>query len=243
MRRLGRSLTYANVCATLALFVALSGGASWAAGELIGGNQIKSNAITARLLAKGSVTSRAVKDHSLQAVDFAKGQVPSGAKGATGAPGVAGPVGPAGTSRVARFIYTDDEGVNGTSTFSKERTIGTFTLNAAATVDVRWMTLMHGQSIAAGGACEVQIRVDGRTDQGTAPTGNDASVGGTFVFSVPMETAPLENITDEAWFPNLTAGQHSLEIWMRSTSGAVACDEPEPTTPTATGQAYVTAVN
>jgi hypothetical protein len=243
MRRAGRFLTYANVCATLALFVALSSGVSWAAGQLIGGKDIESDAISARLLAKGSVTSRAVKDHSLKAVDFAKRQLPAGARGATGAQGAAGPTGPAGASRVARFVYSDDEGVNGLATFTLERTIGKFTLAAASTVDVRWMTTLHGQSIAAGGDCEVQLRVDGRTDQGTTPTSTDGSVGGTIVLHVPMEASPVDDVADEAWFPNLSAGQHSLEIWMRSTSGAVACDEPLNTSvPATTGQAYVSAI-
>jgi hypothetical protein len=246
MRRAGRFLTYANVCATLALFVAVSGGVSWAAGQLIGGKDIQSDAISARLLAKGSVTSRAVKDHSLKAVDFAKGQLPAGARGATGAQGAAGPTGAPGApgaSRVARFVYSVNEGVNGISTFTLERTIGTFTLGAAGTIDVRWMTALHGLSIAGAGDCEVQLRVDGRTDQGTTPTGNDGSVGGTIVLHVPMQASPVDDVADEAWFPNLTAGHHSLEIWMRSTSGAVACDEPGGTSvPATTGQAYVSAI-
>jgi hypothetical protein len=105
------------------------------------------------------------------------------------------------------------------------------------------MTALHGASIAGAGDCEVQIRVDGRTDQGTAPTGNDGSVGGTLVLHVPASTQVSDYVTNEAWFPNLAAGQHSLEIWIRSTNG-IACDEPwVNSVPATTGQAYVTAVS
>jgi hypothetical protein len=74
-----------NALAWLALCVALSG-TSYAAVNL----------------AKGSVTSREVKDRSLKAIDFKKGQLPAGAAGAvgpkgdTGDTGDEGPAGPSG---------------------------------------------------------------------------------------------------------------------------------------------------
>jgi hypothetical protein len=81
--------SYANVTASLALFVAL-GGTGYAAISLpsnsVGALQIKSNAID---------TSK-VKNHSLRSIDFKAGQLPRGAKGATGAKGAAGPQGVAG---------------------------------------------------------------------------------------------------------------------------------------------------
>ena len=74
-----RGLTFSNVAATLALFIAL-GGISWAAAALpkhsVGKKQLKNNA----------VVSAKVKDGSLQARDFARGQIPRGP---------VGPVGPA----------------------------------------------------------------------------------------------------------------------------------------------------
>jgi hypothetical protein len=67
-------LTYANVVASLALFLAL-GGVSYAAVTLpknsVGSKQIKSNA----------VTSSKVKDGSLLGKDFKAGQLPTGPKG------------------------------------------------------------------------------------------------------------------------------------------------------------------
>jgi len=83
MRRLLASLTYANVAATLALFVAL-GGTSYAAFSLpagsVGTKQLKNGAVTRAKLA-----------HGLQ-------PGPQGPQGPAGATGPAGPPGPSGPS-------------------------------------------------------------------------------------------------------------------------------------------------
>ena len=44
------------------------------------------------------MTSAKVRNRSLRAIDFARGQLPAGARGATGAAGAAGPQGPAGAT-------------------------------------------------------------------------------------------------------------------------------------------------
>jgi hypothetical protein len=78
-----RTLSYANVVATLALVLAVTGGA-----------------YAATQLPKDSIRSKQVKDHSLKARDFKPGQLPTGAPGpkgdrgdagARGEPGQAGP--------------------------------------------------------------------------------------------------------------------------------------------------------
>jgi hypothetical protein len=93
MGRARSSLTYANVMATVAVFLALGGGA-YAAFKLpknsVGSKQIKSNA----------VTSAKVKDRTLLAGDFKPGQLPVGAAGAAGAAGAQGPKGDPGTNGV-----------------------------------------------------------------------------------------------------------------------------------------------
>jgi hypothetical protein len=85
LARLHSRLTYANVVASLALFVAL-GGVSWAAVTLpansVGKRQLKSNAVTSEKVANGS----------LKAADFAAGRLPAGERGP------AGPTGPAGAA-------------------------------------------------------------------------------------------------------------------------------------------------
>ena len=100
LRTLRSRLTYANTVASIALFVALGGGA-YAATKLpagsVGAKQIRANA----------VTSAHVKNRSLLAEDFKLGQLPAGSAGAPGpagpagapgATGATGPPGPPGTS-------------------------------------------------------------------------------------------------------------------------------------------------
>jgi len=94
MTRPRRALTFSNVVACLALFIAL-GGASYAAFKL------PKNSVGAKQLKKNAVTGAKVKDGSLQARDFKAGQLPAGPAGAVGPRGPAGPpgaTGPAGSS-------------------------------------------------------------------------------------------------------------------------------------------------
>jgi hypothetical protein len=67
-------MTYANVTATLALFVALSGGAYAAA-------KLPANSVGPVQLQDDAVSSPKVLDASLQAEDFAPGQLPGGVRG------------------------------------------------------------------------------------------------------------------------------------------------------------------
>ncbi len=78
MRWIGRRLTYANVVATLALFLALGGGAVWAAGK-IGSKGLKANAVTAGKIKRNAVTNSKIRGNSVTtpklkngAVNFAK---------------------------------------------------------------------------------------------------------------------------------------------------------------------------
>lgn len=83
-------LSYANVTATLALFLALGGTAT--AALVITGKQVKNESLTTSDIRNGTLLAR----------DFRRGQLkagptgPAGPAGAAGAPGAAGAVGPAG---------------------------------------------------------------------------------------------------------------------------------------------------
>jgi len=86
-------LTYANVMATIAVFVAL-GGSALAIDKIkansVGSKQIKAKAVKNGDIADNAVTSVKVADGSLLGDDFAAGQLPAGPagpKGDTGAPG------------------------------------------------------------------------------------------------------------------------------------------------------------
>lgn len=93
MSRLRRHLSYANVVASLALFIAL-GGTSYAA-----------LTITSKNVKNESLTSADIKNNSLLSKDFKAGQLPAGVpgpqgaagpQGATGEPGGPGAPGPKG---------------------------------------------------------------------------------------------------------------------------------------------------
>lgn len=85
MKTLANKLSYANVVATLALFIAL-GGVSWAAVKLpknsVGSAQIKKNAITSAKIKKNAITGTKIKNGSLTGGDInagTLGKVPSAA--------------------------------------------------------------------------------------------------------------------------------------------------------------------
>jgi hypothetical protein len=86
--RLRARLTYANVIATLALFVAL-GGSSYAAIKLpknsVGSGQIKTNPVGSSEVKQGSLGTGDFKSSQLAALEG-----PRGPQGAAGAPGVSG---------------------------------------------------------------------------------------------------------------------------------------------------------
>jgi hypothetical protein len=133
VERIFRKLSYANVAATLALFVALGGSAA-AAGGLITGKQIKDGSVRgadlanrtigARKLRLDQLTGTYIRDHSLSgadirdqsltlanfdaaAIDQLKGpKGDAGAPGAAGAPGSAGPQGPGGPPGPSGATYT-----------------------------------------------------------------------------------------------------------------------------------------
>jgi hypothetical protein len=84
MQKLRSRLTYANVIATLALFLALGGGAAFAASNL------GKNSVGTRQLKKNAVTGAKVKDGSLSVGDFKAGQLPAGERGPQGATGASG---------------------------------------------------------------------------------------------------------------------------------------------------------
>jgi hypothetical protein len=94
---------FANVTATLALFVAL-GGTGYAAISIpsnsVGSAQIKPGGVATSDIKANAVTSGKVKDGTLKANDFASGQLlvgPAGPAGVAGAKGDKGDKGDAGT--------------------------------------------------------------------------------------------------------------------------------------------------
>jgi hypothetical protein len=105
--RVREGLSYANVMATIAVFIALGGG-SYAAVNLkknsVRATNIAKGAVTSPKIAKNAVTSAKVKDGSLLSQDFKPGQLLAGPKGDTGPTGPSGPAtGPAGGDLVGNY--------------------------------------------------------------------------------------------------------------------------------------------
>src|SRR5262249_16407884 len=110
MRRIREHLTYANVCASLALFIAL-GGTSYAAFSLprdsvgerelrarsVGTSELKASAVTSRNVRDGSIAPRDLSATARSALAGPPGpQGVAGQTGATGSKGERGPQGAAG---------------------------------------------------------------------------------------------------------------------------------------------------
>lgn len=98
------------VLSVAAVFIAL-GGTSYAL------TQLPKNSVGPKQIKKNAVNSNKVKDRSLLAKDFRKGQLPKGATGPAGAQGSAGPTGPTGTTGATgepgsalAFAYVQDIG-------------------------------------------------------------------------------------------------------------------------------------
>jgi hypothetical protein len=108
-------LTFANVIACIALFIAL-GGTSVAAVSLskntVGSKQLKAGAVHNSDLSKNAVTSTKIANGSLQTTDFKGGQLPAGARGPQGAVGTTGSQGSSAASfQTGRFDFGVTAGV------------------------------------------------------------------------------------------------------------------------------------
>lgn len=103
---LRKRLTFSNVIALLALFIAL-GGTSYAVTAL------PKNSVGTQQIKKDAVTGAKVKNGSLSSADFAAGtplKGDTGASGATGATGATGPQGATGAAGPAGAQYSSVDG-------------------------------------------------------------------------------------------------------------------------------------
>jgi len=74
MRAVARRLTYANVVATMALFLALSGGVVYAAGK-VGAKNLKANAVTAGKIKRNAVTNAKIRANAVTAAKIKSGSI------------------------------------------------------------------------------------------------------------------------------------------------------------------------
>ncbi len=74
MQAVRKRLSYANVVATMALFLALSGGVVWAAGK-VGSKSLKANAVTAGKIKRNAVTNAKIRNSAVTAAKIKAGAV------------------------------------------------------------------------------------------------------------------------------------------------------------------------
>jgi hypothetical protein len=166
VNRLRPHLTYANVIATLALFLALGGGA-YAAIKLpknsVGAKQIKKNAVRSAEIKGNAVGSGKVKNRSLRANDFKAGQLPRGPQGPQG---FRGPVGP---------TYGSSHGGTGTPAQAKpyDRPVVASALKYTFKTPARGRLLVAATNktmsvdCSGGGAAYIFVTLDGTAIPGT----------------------------------------------------------------------------
>jgi hypothetical protein len=151
---LRRHLSYANVMASIAVFIAL-GGSSYAAVQLSKG-QVKGKHI-----AKNAIKSGKVRDGSLLSKDFKAGQLPAGAPGAKGDTGSQGAQGPRGEQ--GETGATGESGPPGMSNVANVYSIGPLNSVSPKTHSVSCPTgkkvVGTGHNISAAGNDETQKHV------------------------------------------------------------------------------------
>jgi hypothetical protein len=183
MRRIRQHLTYANVIATIGLFVALGGGAYAIS---IGKNDVRSKHIGKGQvktpdLAKGAVIGTKVRDGSLGVGDFAPNQIPAGERGPEGPPG---PTEGVATDALAG-VQPTPEGAFGETDLTTGR-------------DGRLFVFKHVTNLVVNctsGLARVWLRVDGVKVEGSllenftpGPPGRQVEFAGVTAAPIPAGT-------------------------------------------------------
>ena len=207
------SLTYANVMATIAVFMALGGGAYAAV-------KLPKNSVGSAQLKKNAVTSKKVKNGALLAADFKAGQLPAGPQGAKGDPGATGPKGDAGATGLQG--PTGDTGAVGPTegVASDFFTATGVTLDSQATFDpVTLTTTRAGRLFVSKPITNFDL---------TCSTGASASLWASLdgvrvpgvVYTVSLSTKYNLNFTGVTQNV-IVPGDHVLALQMRCASGSV----------------------
>jgi hypothetical protein len=218
MLKLPRRLSYANVMATVAVFLAL-GGTGYAAITITGKN-VKNGSLTGVDIKNSSLNTRDVKNGSLLANDFKAGQIPAGPRGPAGEQGPKGDTGPAGqpgkdgapgaSSQIIAQISPPSDGDPGAS---PDLTLGEVTADfpAARTYRVEYSGMYGGSCSASPCDFSIGVYVDGQ------PVSNsrvDMSMSfGSITFPCEsLSTEPVDRLVD------VPAGTHSVKIGSRTTA-------------------------
>jgi hypothetical protein len=225
IRKICSRLSYANVVATLALFVAL-GGSSYAA-LTITSRDVKNNSLTGADVKNSSLTGSDIKEQSLRPSDFRAGDLPPGPAGPAGPPGAKGDRGEKGERGEAgvpglvkrtNLHYINENTATPGGTYVLLRTVGTFTKELPlSTIKLTWNA--HARTIGPG-FCHYVLRVDGKSTDGNASVNVQQSENGNAVLYNYGADASQEAsvISATAVFTGLQRGEHDVQIWFRGTA-------------------------
>lgn len=215
-------LTYANVMATIAVFIAL-GGSSYAAVTLsqnsVRSKHIKNGQVKRGDLGRSAVDSTKVKDGALLRRDFRAGQIPAGPQGPqgpqgdTGRQGEAGLQGPPGPTAADGSFVSPFRTLPAWSTYDDVASL-TLTMTAESRIVVSGTVVLRGNG-ANDDAAECRIAV--------------ARGGGT-LFSGYGYTGIADTATDHvtlpvtATFVDRPAGDDSIRLQCARTAGTVVAE-------------------
>jgi hypothetical protein len=210
-------LTPATALAFVALFVALSGGA-FAALELE--FKLGRHSVGYKELKRSSITSGKVRNGSLLAIDFKRGQLPAGATGpqgpqgepgtpgATGGTGAVGAKGETGATGPTAGFVSYDGVLNTPATVP----VASDTVDLPTAGRLSMTAVTSGQlACSASGRCGTyfQLFVDGQPLPSSGVSSYDAPVSSTSGFSVTVVGLSAQ----------LTAGTHTVALRRGVTQG------------------------
>jgi hypothetical protein len=212
LSKLRSRLTYANVMATIAVFVAL-GGSSYAAAHIgskqivdnsVRSQDIRNNDVRGKDIRTGTIRSSDVGNGSLLAQDFAPGQLPAGPRGPKGDKGNKGDQGSVGPTQ-----GFSEPGLSGAVPPATQGTKFSET-NVTTIADGRLFVFNRGQILVnctAGTTARLGLYVDG-----TAASGSGRLVG----TGQPTEIG-LFGLSD-----SVSAGTHNVALAATCDQGSVA---------------------
>lgn len=220
-----RGLTYSNVMATAAVFVAL-GGTSYAAVKIGGddvrngsltGKDVKNGSLAGRDVKNGSLGTRDVRNGSLRATDFRAGQLPAGPQGAKGDKGD-----PGSAAAASRWLLIDESGTiveqsGGFTVISKPGVNGQPATNPNYYVDAG--ASLVGKGLTA--TIAIQNRIDRTGDAMADPafTG-DVAVGRcntTAINCVPTGTNEDDTLVVRSLADNTDVASQTRRVWVQVT--------------------------
>jgi hypothetical protein len=217
MKRVMRGVrSPATVISLIALVVAL-GGTGYAAitlpADSVGARQLKDRAVTGKNIRANAVTSPKVKDFSLQARDFASGQLPAGPKGDQGVPGPAGP-----TAATADGNYPSPP-ANPTASVVLQHseinlpTAGRIYAQASVRTAAASCTFAGGGNLSGNCTLTLGLYVDGQPiPKSAAEFGSSAACNGCGSFNSNIQDNTPEHFSLFGVSGTLPAGTHDVRL-------------------------------